>query len=259
MQIGVLPPGEPGVFRSLLLPEAADALARGEALTALGLTENGLALGAAAGYLENSQFQLISLYVAPAYRQRGGGRMLVDALLELLPLESPQAAKVMHSRAIARTTARIFLSFIQIPPGFQSIKFCEPAAPCWVTIDSQCGNYTPLAHILQLPIKKNSNLLNIPFCEKCMLYAQINPFFPKILQLCNLFPRAAALFFPLFPSVFHKSPLHGHSSFPLVFAIFCLLLCETLFVPVLWTAAGAGSIPGGQALSKATPFRGSQW
>lgn len=85
MQIGVLPPGEPGVFRSLLLPEAADALARGEALTALGLTETGLALGAAAGYLENSQFQLISLYVAPAYRQRGGGRMLVDALLELLP------------------------------------------------------------------------------------------------------------------------------------------------------------------------------
>ena len=184
---------------------------------------------------------------------------VLAALLELLPLESPQAAKVMHSRAIARTTARIFLSFIQIPPGFQSIKFCEPAAPCWVTIDSQCGNYTPLAHILQLPIKKNSNLLNIPFCEKCMLCAQINPFFPKILQLCNLFPRAAALFFPLFPSVFHKSPLHGHSSFPLVFAIFCLLLCETLSVPSLWTAAGAGSISGGQALSKATPFRGSQW
>ena len=184
---------------------------------------------------------------------------VLAALLELLPLESPQAAKVMHSRAIARTTARIFLSFIQIPPGFQSIKFCEPAAPCWVTIDSQCGNYTPLAHILQLPIKKNSNLLNIPFCEKCILCAQISPFFPKILQLCNLFPRAAALFFPLFPSVFHKSPPRGHSSFPLVFAIFCLLFCETLFVPVLWTAAGAGSIPGGQALSKAAPFRGSQW
>lgn len=85
MQIGVLQPGDPGVFRSLLLPEAADALARGEPLTALGLTEDGLALGAAAGYLENGQFQLISLYVAPAYRRRGGGRMLVDALLGLLP------------------------------------------------------------------------------------------------------------------------------------------------------------------------------
>lgn len=92
MQIGVLPPGEPGVFRSLLLPEAADALARGEPLTALGLTESGLALGAAAGYLENGQFQLISLYVAPGYRQRGGGRMLVDALLGVL---SGRAAGIM--------------------------------------------------------------------------------------------------------------------------------------------------------------------
>ena len=80
MEIGYLPLGEPGVFRSLLLPEAADALAQGEPLTALGLTEDGLALGAAAGYLENGRFLLRSLYVAPDHRRKGGGRMLVEAL-----------------------------------------------------------------------------------------------------------------------------------------------------------------------------------
>jgi len=34
MDIGFLPKGDPGVFRSLLLPETADALAAGEAVTA---------------------------------------------------------------------------------------------------------------------------------------------------------------------------------------------------------------------------------
>ena len=49
MEIGVLPSGGPGVFRALLLPEAARALEEGEPLTALGLTQEGMAVGAAAG------------------------------------------------------------------------------------------------------------------------------------------------------------------------------------------------------------------
>ena len=83
MEIGVLPSEGPGVFRTLLLPEAAQALERGEPLTALGLTEGGLAVGAAAGYLAGKRFCLISLYVAPAFRRKGGGRMLVEELARL--------------------------------------------------------------------------------------------------------------------------------------------------------------------------------
>ena len=83
MEIGVLPAKEPGVFRSLLLPETADALAAGEPLTALALTENGVALGAAAGYLEGGRFLVSSLYVSPDHRRRGGGRLLVDTLSQL--------------------------------------------------------------------------------------------------------------------------------------------------------------------------------
>lgn len=83
MEIGILPLEEPGVFRSLLLPETADALAAGEPVTALALTENGLALGAAAGYLENGRFLVSSLYVSPDHRRRGGGRLLVETMSQL--------------------------------------------------------------------------------------------------------------------------------------------------------------------------------
>lgn len=83
MELGYLPLGEPGAFRSLLLPETADALAAGEPLTALALTEEDLAVGAAAGFLEDGRFQISSLYVAPAYRRRGGGRRLVETLSAL--------------------------------------------------------------------------------------------------------------------------------------------------------------------------------
>lgn len=83
MELGYLPLGEPGAFRSLLMPDTADALAAGEPLTALALTEGELAVGAAAGCLEQGRFLITSLYVAPAYRRKGGGRRLVEALKTL--------------------------------------------------------------------------------------------------------------------------------------------------------------------------------
>lgn len=72
MEIGVVIPGEPGVFASLLLPETVQQLQAGEPVTALGLTEGRLAVGAAAGYLVGQMFQVTSLYVAPDYRRQGG-------------------------------------------------------------------------------------------------------------------------------------------------------------------------------------------
>ncbi|MCD8325687.1 MAG: GNAT family N-acetyltransferase [Lachnospiraceae bacterium] len=87
INVGVIPVGNPGVFCSLLLPEAADALAAGEPLTALGLIqeEDELAVGAVAGYLiEENTSQIISLYVAPDYRRQGAGRLLMETLTGLL-------------------------------------------------------------------------------------------------------------------------------------------------------------------------------
>lgn len=83
MEIGILPLEDPGVFRSLLLPETADVLAAGDPVTALALTEGGLALGAAAGYLDRGRFHISSLYVSPDHRRRGGGRQLMEEMERL--------------------------------------------------------------------------------------------------------------------------------------------------------------------------------
>lgn len=88
MKIGVLPLGDPGVFRSLLLPEVAAALTDKEPITAFGLTQNDLAICAAAGYLEEDSFLILSFYIAPDYRRCGGGRLLMETLAEALRSEA---------------------------------------------------------------------------------------------------------------------------------------------------------------------------
>lgn len=83
MEVGFLPSGDPGVFRSLLLPEAAEALTAGEPLTALALTHEEQAVGAVAGYVEDGHFLIRSLYVSPEARRKGGGRLLMDTLKKI--------------------------------------------------------------------------------------------------------------------------------------------------------------------------------
>ena len=111
MQIGILPPGEPGVFRSLLLPEVAEALAAGEPVTAFGLTQDRLAVGALAGYLENRRFQIASLYVAPDYRRCGGGRMLLEALLKVL---EGYASGVEINLTVTHEEHETLLAFLEV-------------------------------------------------------------------------------------------------------------------------------------------------
>ncbi|MCC8140623.1 MAG: GNAT family N-acetyltransferase [Lachnospiraceae bacterium] len=106
MQIGVLQPGDPGVFESLLLPEAAQALKAKEPVTALGLTEGDVAVGALAGDLEGGFFQIRSLYVAPDYRRRGGGRLLVGTLEKLLG--EPRAGMAIHFTATREEHETLF-------------------------------------------------------------------------------------------------------------------------------------------------------
>ena len=84
MHLGYISPQHLPVFGSLLLPIAVEALEQGEPILAIGLTENRVACGATAGYINNGRFQIISFYVAPDYRRRGGGRMLMESLFTLL-------------------------------------------------------------------------------------------------------------------------------------------------------------------------------
>lgn len=81
MKVGILPLEEPGIYRSLLLPEVADALADQEPLTALVVTLDETAFGAVAGYIEGNRFKILSLYIVPEYRRKGGGRLLIETLM----------------------------------------------------------------------------------------------------------------------------------------------------------------------------------
>ena len=71
-------------FKTLLMPDVAAAIESGEPVVALGLVMSGVAAGAVAGHAEDETFVIESLYVAPAYRKRGGGEKLMDELTDLL-------------------------------------------------------------------------------------------------------------------------------------------------------------------------------
>jgi GNAT superfamily N-acetyltransferase len=84
MELGHIVANNLSAYRSLLLPQAARAIERGEALTAVGVAEGDLACGALAGFLEEDCFRIASLYMAPDYRRKGGGRLMLDALADIL-------------------------------------------------------------------------------------------------------------------------------------------------------------------------------
>ena len=84
MQIGWIGHSELERFGGLLLPEVRAGLERGEPITALGLTDEDRACGAAAAWLRGEGvLEISSFYVAPGYRRRGGGRLLMDTLYRL--------------------------------------------------------------------------------------------------------------------------------------------------------------------------------
>lgn len=84
MEIGWIARETCGIFQTMLLPDVAAALKQGKPLPALGLTEDNVACGAAAGELRGDVFTVTSFYVAPDYRRRGGGTMLIETLRTLL-------------------------------------------------------------------------------------------------------------------------------------------------------------------------------
>jgi GNAT superfamily N-acetyltransferase len=132
MQIGCITEDNLQFFRTLLLPAALDLLADGEALTALGLVQDEVACGAAAGHLTEDSFEIMSLYVAPDYRRKGGGRLLLDTYAELLSA-TPDAT--IHSMTISYTVTQKehedLMPFLT-SMGFVSQKEMSPILRCTV-------------------------------------------------------------------------------------------------------------------------------
>lgn len=83
MNIGLIPNGEPGVFRSLLLPEIADAMVNDERIIGLAVTIDNTAVGAIAGIPEEHRLHILSFYVAPEYRRRQVGTLLMNTMIDI--------------------------------------------------------------------------------------------------------------------------------------------------------------------------------
>ncbi len=84
MQLGIIANDDMWAFEPLLLPQAVEALHRGEPLTVMGIMQEDTACGALAGYVADGCFHLISLYVAPGYRRQGGATMMMHVIERLL-------------------------------------------------------------------------------------------------------------------------------------------------------------------------------
>ena len=93
MEVKMISPEVRDKFKNLLTAGVNAALANGVPVTAIGLIEDNKPVGALAGLVEEGDiFSVMSLYVAPEYRRRGGGTLLIETLAMILEdLDFPPA------------------------------------------------------------------------------------------------------------------------------------------------------------------------
>lgn len=88
MEAKMITAGARDKFRKLLTPSVYAALINGVPVVTIGLIDDNTAAGAIAGMVEEGNiFSVMSLYVAPDHRRRGGGRLLIESLCRILEEE----------------------------------------------------------------------------------------------------------------------------------------------------------------------------
>lgn len=121
MEIGWIDQGGLEPFRNMLLPKTAQALEQGHPLTTLGVTQNNCACGAVAAWLlEEGTLEIQSLFVAPAYRRQGVGRLLVDTLCRLVH---------GHCQAVSISYTRTQSDHDTLPPFLDAMGFEQEPQP----------------------------------------------------------------------------------------------------------------------------------
>ncbi|MCR4892785.1 MAG: GNAT family N-acetyltransferase [Lachnospiraceae bacterium] len=84
MKTGMITKETAPAFKSLILPSIYELFQKGFPVTAVGLIEEDRPAGAVMGYIDrDGVFKLLSLYVLPQYRRRGGGTLLIQTLRAL--------------------------------------------------------------------------------------------------------------------------------------------------------------------------------
>lgn len=142
MEIGRITLENQAIFQPLLLPAETEAIRAGEPILALGLVEADTACGAVSGWLSDDTFWVRSLYVAPAYRRKGGGRLLLRTLSQLL----------------TGYAAILAVSFTQTKPEHETLfAFLEAEGFQCDTADSETLYRIPLAEVFAAPFFAQSS------------------------------------------------------------------------------------------------------
>ena len=113
MRVGVIDQNQWPLFEPLLLPIVAKALAHGDDVAVLGLTEDDVACGAVAYYMEGRRLQIISFYVAPDYRNRGGGTLLLITLARLARTGSAPAYEIVFDFSVTNEEHEVLVRFLE--------------------------------------------------------------------------------------------------------------------------------------------------
>lgn len=79
-EVGYVDVSKPGAFRELISAETEQRLREGEKLSVIGLTYGKYAAGAVAFHMEEEHVEIISLYVSPDFRRKGGGKILLSVI-----------------------------------------------------------------------------------------------------------------------------------------------------------------------------------
>lgn len=180
MEIGWIDNKNPGVFRGLLLPQASASPEQGQPLTVLGLTEEGIACGAAAGWIQaGGSLALSSLYVCPDYRRRGGGRLLVDTLCRLAAENGCQTAEAAFT--CTQPEHETLFPFLEalgfqretaaIPALYQTTLAQLASLPFFSRGQALPGGILPFSRIspqlldaaYQRAVRNEENYLDVPF------------------------------------------------------------------------------------------------
>lgn len=134
-------------FAPLMLPLVAQALERGESVALLGLTEGDVACGAAAFYMNGSRIEVLSFYVAPDYRGRGGGSLLLTEIGSMAGSGLVSAYEIVLNFAATTEDHQELIRFLE-NMGYQQR----------ITHDGNCY-YVTLGQLLASPYKRQVKTL----------------------------------------------------------------------------------------------------
>lgn len=121
MNVTPITPENLPYFKPFLLPESAQALEENLPLAAIGLVSEETGCGALTGYLTEHYFVISSFFVAPDYRRRGGGTLMLETLKKLLKSD-PEVHAITVSYTITEPDHELLHGFLE-KRGFAQESF----------------------------------------------------------------------------------------------------------------------------------------